>query len=500
MKKLLSFVLTCAMLLTMASFGVFADENVIEITTAEELAKIGNDENYPLSGTYKLTADLTIDTTAHLVSFGNQNNVFTGTFDGDNHTITYALELTADQRTGLFCSAGGDGCTIKNLTVKGSVVGNGEAKNSLGGVVGTAKGQITFENIVCEATLTTVGDEEGRSGTGGILGVNEGQTVTFKNCTSSATVSGKRGVGGFLGMVRNGGSVEIFENCTFDGKATNVYEWSDKRGVGGFIGIMHKDTGDEVNVTFKNCASNGTVEAYSTLASAWVASYARFGHADQLPVFDNCTQTAKVIISGYELSKVSETKYPEAHDTQCSGNFSYNAEAKTVTGWTNFAMNAETATAMASAAGTKVYVNGVLDETATITADGRKLTVVCSDPTVTAGTRTSILVVWADGHFTTLGQNHTIAEGDAALVTFTAEGANAESTDYTKNLNAPIPDPEQPDTNEQPDPTPTPTPDPDPDPVKPAPTGDAITVLIAVSAVAMAAIAIVVSKKRSAAC
>lgn len=425
MKKFFSTILVCMMFVTLLPTSIFAADGVVEITTAEEFASIVNN----LDGNYKLMNDITFNSVIGMKAEGgvDESKIFTGTLDGNGKTITINL-TDVNHRTGIFAQAGSDHCVIKNLTVNGTITSAG---NSCGGVVGTAKGNITFENVTSNINISAPNsDSEGSSGNGGILGVNEGNDITFKNCTSNATVSGKRGIGGFIGLVRNSSSSAVFEGCTFNGSVTNVSEWSDKRAAGGFIGIIHHQTGDEVAVTFTDCASNGSIEAYSTLASAWVGSYARFGHPDQKPVFNNCTQTAKVVISDYELSLVCETKYPEAHDSQCSGNVSFDADAKTVTGWTNFALNGETATAMAAAEGTKVYVNGVLDETAVITADGRQLKIVCSDPTVAEGVRTSILVVWADGSFTTLGQNHTTAD----FVSFTKNGANADAKDVTKNL------------------------------------------------------------------
>ena len=81
MKKTLSFVLIAAMLLCMApAFSIFADE-VIEIDTFEEFLAIEDN----LSGNYKLTADITV---TEGLSYKEEGKLFTGTFDGDGHTVT----------------------------------------------------------------------------------------------------------------------------------------------------------------------------------------------------------------------------------------------------------------------------------------------------------------------------------------------------------------------------------------------------------------------------
>ncbi len=75
-----------------------AGENAISIQTAEDLAKIGVDSNYPMTGDYKLDADIDLsgsDWTPMGGYLGNKGtcnpaeaNVFSGTFDGQGHVIS----------------------------------------------------------------------------------------------------------------------------------------------------------------------------------------------------------------------------------------------------------------------------------------------------------------------------------------------------------------------------------------------------------------------------
>lgn len=59
---------------------------LITIGTAEDLAKIGVDNKFPLAGNYVLAADLEL---AEWIPIGpGEKNAFTGNFDGANHTIT----------------------------------------------------------------------------------------------------------------------------------------------------------------------------------------------------------------------------------------------------------------------------------------------------------------------------------------------------------------------------------------------------------------------------
>ena len=78
---------------TISNVRLSADEiNTIEISTAEELAKIGNDENYPLDGNYKLTADIENVTTTIGQGTDTYPSVFTGNIDGDGHTVTLNIQ------------------------------------------------------------------------------------------------------------------------------------------------------------------------------------------------------------------------------------------------------------------------------------------------------------------------------------------------------------------------------------------------------------------------
>ena len=138
---------------------------------------------------------------------------FTGTFDGNGHTIknihivdrTYNPTPAGDYRSsadvGLFARLDSGG-TVKNLKVTGSVSG-GEMGINVGGIVGQNSGgsvtNCTFSGSVNGRIATNVG---------GIVGLNSGSVT---DCTNSGGVSGKGNVGGVVGD--NSGSVT---NCTND--------------------------------------------------------------------------------------------------------------------------------------------------------------------------------------------------------------------------------------------------------------------------------------------
>ena len=131
---------------------------------------------------------------------------FTGTFDGNGHTIENINIIDEEKTTlpgvdpgpndyrfsadvGLFAHLGSGG-TVKNLKVTGSVSGSRRADN-IGGIVGQNSGgtvtNCTFSGSVSGGSATNVG---------GIVGLNSGSVT---DCTNSGGVSGKGNVGGVVG-------------------------------------------------------------------------------------------------------------------------------------------------------------------------------------------------------------------------------------------------------------------------------------------------------------
>ena len=143
-----------------------------------------------------LNCTLTADITLPAVADGESNwtpmgtdydpyNPYTGTFDGDGHTITgLTINLPNQWCVGLIGCLGGK---VQNLTLAGAKI-NGS--HYVGGVVGFNSGTVTG----CYAT----GDVSGYSDVGGVAGRNYNGTVT--GCYHAAgEVSGNMNVGGVTG-------------------------------------------------------------------------------------------------------------------------------------------------------------------------------------------------------------------------------------------------------------------------------------------------------------
>lgn len=150
-------------------------------------------------GNYQLTADITV--TAPYA------NDFTGTFDGDGHTVM--LNITASTpNVGLFSKLAG-GAVVKNVKVDGTVSGT----EGVAGIAAQANGATISGCINCAIISAT-----GRY-VGGIVGKLQGGTV--ENCYNTGAISSSRtrpiNMGGIAGYVDGGASVE---NCYNTGSIT----------------------------------------------------------------------------------------------------------------------------------------------------------------------------------------------------------------------------------------------------------------------------------------
>lgn len=230
-----------------------ATDTPIEIDSADELAKIG-DDGYPLNGSYVLTANINLGASAEpqWTAIGN----FTGTFDGAGYKIS-GLYLNADnlgpadQGLGLFTMVG-EGGTVENLTVEGVIDGT-NAGVGIGGIVGKNNGGIISN---CTSIVDITGSVD--SNVGGIVGSSESGTI--ENCcnTGSINVTGSvdSNVGGIVGLAGNpNGRVTVtVENCENTG---NVYVTAVKsKGlIGGIVGRANGGS------TVSNCRNSGDISA-----------------------------------------------------------------------------------------------------------------------------------------------------------------------------------------------------------------------------------------------
>ena len=207
------------------------------------------------SGSYTLTKDIIV--TEPYASD------FSGTFDGDGHTVT--LDITASTAyVGLFKTLSG-GAVVKNVITAGTVTATG--KNNVGGIAGfanTYSGDVTIEN--CKNTAAITGNNE----VGGILGYCSGSahSVTVTDCANTGTISGTRKLGGICGNLEN---AHFIKNCYNSGTVTGST-------IGGILGRGAK------GVSIENCYNVGNIVYSGTNGSAIVGT----GYAKKPVEVKNC--------------------------------------------------------------------------------------------------------------------------------------------------------------------------------------------------------------------
>ena len=123
--------LLTAVVLLLFSGIVGAGATEIHITTVADLQAVQND----LSGTYYLDSDLNLSGVS-FAPLGSGSTPFTGTFEGNGHTITY-LTLNPESGTGVGMFACSNG-TIRNMILKNISI-TSTCADYVGGLVGWNK-------------------------------------------------------------------------------------------------------------------------------------------------------------------------------------------------------------------------------------------------------------------------------------------------------------------------------------------------------------------------
>lgn len=165
-------------------------------------------------GSYKLAADITVTEP--------YANDFSGTFDGNGHTVT--LDITASTaNVGLFSKLAG-GAVVKNVKVDGTVSGT----EGVAGIAAQANGATISGCINCAIISAT-----GRY-VGGIVGKLRGGTV--ENCYNTGAISSSRdhkgvNLGGIAGYIDSNGSVK---NCYNSGTTSVTADTSNYAAIAGW--------------------------------------------------------------------------------------------------------------------------------------------------------------------------------------------------------------------------------------------------------------------------
>lgn len=159
---------------------------VIEIRDVKDFIKLLQDcqyDSFSIGKTVSLAADIDISS----VEFSGIA-YFSGTFEGNGHTITH-VNVTADGSDYGFFRYLGENAVVNNLKLSGKVTAEGSRKN-IGGIAGVNYGTIngcSFEGVV-----------NGKNAVGAIAGVNKASGKII-NCESNAILTATNQTGGIAG-------------------------------------------------------------------------------------------------------------------------------------------------------------------------------------------------------------------------------------------------------------------------------------------------------------
>ena len=257
MKKILAVVCVVAMMLSLSIVAGAEEKKAITITTAEELAKMAND----LTADYVLDADIDLagitwnpigtykpsGESEEEQEIPASDAAFTGTFDGQGHTIRN-LTITGEDgiAVGLFgCIANTEVCnfTLENASTEGTIM--------VADAVGYSFTSTVHDVHLVNGKVTAYAGEMSAEGMyGGIVGA--GMASRIVDCSADAEITIPDGTAN-AGIVGGGLELTSLVNCTATGSVTagaNCY------GLGGVSGCGF---GAE---EFTNCkASDVTITA-----------------------------------------------------------------------------------------------------------------------------------------------------------------------------------------------------------------------------------------------
>lgn len=261
--------------------GKGTEDEPYQIGTAQEMAWLAYAVNNQMESEgycAVLTADIDLGYCQWPVIgvlSSNGQRAYTGTFDGQGHTVS-GLNITSlggRQKLGLFGVA--QDAVIENLTVRGNIDLTGVRSYDtttgyiIGGVLGSGEGGgVTIRSCVSQVDISVsfVNDQKAQnSAVGGLVGRLSGSgSHTLTDCRSEGRVytafapgayylggsGGNGGQGGIVGFIGASAQLECCVNTgtVYAGRAA---------GVGGIVG--NADGSSKESITLNQCANQGAV-------------------------------------------------------------------------------------------------------------------------------------------------------------------------------------------------------------------------------------------------
>ena len=260
-----------------------SEENPYVITSVGDwnaFAEAVNGGN-SFSGEYlKLTNNITVTISSSstdmmvglLTNSSAEDKWFSGTFDGDWHTLTFNVGTsTTAYNPGNAYSPNApfrviDGATIKNLTVDGTIYSTRKYSAGLVGFAYNAKTNVANNIINCTSSIIYDGSSIYNEGSSG---------DRLYDCSA----------GGFVAENKNGNI--YFNNCIFNGQINKGAQNSANRGAG-FVSYNNGS-----RLYFTNCTMAGVITLTSNISTYWRSGTASFTNDYYIIDYggvDNCIQ------------------------------------------------------------------------------------------------------------------------------------------------------------------------------------------------------------------
>ena len=215
----------------------------------------------------KLIADIDLDGNEWTpIGLSASDCAFTGTFDGNGHTIkNFVINNSTLAMTGFFNLV--RSAEIKDLTLDAAKINISITTATMAGAfVGAVAGggsTLVLRNLHATKNVEIVQEASTKSvRVGGILGgVNANADKAFiYNCVNEASITvnapgsaNDSGVGGIAGCVR--GVNTVIENCINTGDLNGSLKTTNRNGTGGIVGLVI----DAAGVSIKNVINTGNV-------------------------------------------------------------------------------------------------------------------------------------------------------------------------------------------------------------------------------------------------
>ncbi|MGI6216176.1 MAG: cell wall-binding repeat-containing protein [Coriobacteriales bacterium] len=318
---------------TLSGSGTESDPYLIE--DAQDLVKVSSDVNAGTNADsyYKLANDIDMSSVDNFTPIGNygtysSHNAFSGTFDGDGHTISN-LNVSYTDDAGLFGYVSGTSsanAVIENLTVSGTVEMTGTSHNAAAGIAAYVDGYTTISN--CRNMVNVTSDYGNYDGAGGIIGklqytggvtvdscVNEGTITSAAQSSYGSANNSSAAAGGIVGYMYYPGSSSLsnsITNCYNTGTITTTTGYA----AGGIVGYMYQaSSGGTTNV--ENCYNTGTV----SLSDAGSSHTSHFGGIAGYFSGSSTSLTSKYsIVNCYSLDTAASQLYPDTSTVTLTDN------------------------------------------------------------------------------------------------------------------------------------------------------------------------------------